>query len=148
VVAPGAAARRGVPADRQTEIRAELAPVFGALAEIDLTVERIRDEARDDADRALRAGRERADSLVAEARSRAEADRARVVAAGRARAAAAEARLVRGAEVDAAKLRERARDAMPGLVERTTARALAELSELTGSVIDLAGADVSDANAP
>jgi len=132
VGSPGAAARRGVPADRLTEIEAELEPLFGLLAEIDAEAKRVRDEARDEASRIVRDGQARAEALVADARSRAEAARARAAAAGRSAAAAEEVTLRRAGDEDIDVLRARARTRMGPVVESAVASARAELRELAG----------------
>lgn len=127
----GAAARRGVPADRLAEIGVELEPLFEMLAEVDAEAERIRGEARADAARIVRAGEEQADAVVAEAGKRAESVRARAAARGRARTAATEAELVRVADDRLVMVRERAAAGMAACVERGVAAARNELRTVT-----------------
>ncbi|HEY7593122.1 MAG TPA: hypothetical protein VH969_08190 [Actinophytocola sp.] len=132
---PGAAARRGVPADRLAEVGAELEPLFEMLTEIDAEAERIRAEARVHAERTIRTGDERAAAVVAKARERAEAARAGAAASGRARTAAAEAELVRTADDRLAMMRERAAAGIEAVVERAVAAARIELREVSEQTV-------------
>lgn len=128
---PGAAARRGVPADRLAEVGAELEPLFELLAEIDAEAARIRGEAAADAARTIRAGEVRAAAVIAAAGERAEAVRAEAAASGRARTAVAEAGLVRAADDHLTVLREGAATGMAAFVDRAVAAARAELREVS-----------------
>lgn len=130
---PGAAARRGVPADRKAEFGAELEPLFALLAEVDAEADRIRRAAGEDARRTIADARARADALLAAASVRAEAARAAASANGRDKAVAEEAVLVRQAEDQVARLRARATAAMPSYVGCAVTAARAELSALTGA---------------
>jgi hypothetical protein len=129
---PGAAARRGVPADRVAEFGAELEPLFELLAEVDAEAARIRLAAEEDARRIVAASRARAEGIVADAMVRAEAARAAAAASGRDEAATEEAFLVRRAGEQATRLRSRAADAMTEHVGRAVAIARAELREMAG----------------
>jgi hypothetical protein len=128
---PGAAARRGVPADRAAEFGAELEPLFELLAEVDTEAARIRLAAEQDARRVIGDSRTAADAVVADAAVRAEAARAAASASGRDEAATEETVLARQAGEQLACLRRRATGAMPEHVGRAVAIARAELRAIT-----------------
>src|SRR5690348_5429884 len=67
--APGAAARTGVPDDRPVTAADELAGVFGALEPARARCDALENAARRDADRTVARARERAEAIVAEART-------------------------------------------------------------------------------
>ncbi len=129
---PGAAARRGVPADRIAEFGAELEPVFGLLTEVEAEAGRIRRTAERDARRTVADGETRARALVADATTRAEAARAAAAAQGRTEAADEEARLVRLADQDSDRLRARVASDIDGHVARAVESASAELRAVAG----------------
>ena len=72
---PGAAARRGVPADKLSELYDELAPVLALLVPDMEQAKRVRNDARAEAAERRRRAQERARSIVAAALSGAGADR-------------------------------------------------------------------------
>lgn len=116
--APGAAARTGVPADRPTELAAELAGVLDSLDPVQEECRTIRDRARRDADRTVREAHERAAALVAEARSHADAERAAAAEHATGDVAAERRRIADEADRTAALIRNRAGARTPALVAR------------------------------
>lgn len=80
---PGAAAQRGVPADRTADLTAELEPVLVLLDDAESTAASIRQAAVADAARRHAEAAQEADAIVA--RARADADTARAEVAGRVR---------------------------------------------------------------
>lgn len=130
---PGAAARRGVPADRLAEFGAELEPLFELLAETEVAAGKIRRVAEDDAGRMVTNGMARAEAVIADATERAEAVRADTAARGRTEAAAEEALLVRTAAEGAERLRARVTTDISDHVARAVESASAELHAVAGS---------------
>lgn len=124
---PGAAALRGVPADRVAEREAELRPVLALLAETQREADRIRREATERAERCRSRARRQADAIVAEARGRMESERA--AAAARATAPAADERRQADAAATqrAARVRAIAARRTPELVDKAVAPVLAAL---------------------
>jgi len=118
---PGAAARRGVPADRVSELAAELEPVRVMLAATGDEAARIRAQGRQEAERRRQVASARAQATIASAVSLADADRAHAaIRVGR--AASAETAATLGSAEDAARdLRRRAAGQLPDLVDRVVA---------------------------
>ncbi|GAB3979425.1 hypothetical protein GCM10029978_074770 [Actinoallomurus acanthiterrae] len=116
--APGAAARTGVPADRATELAAELADVFATLEPVQAECTAIREAARRDARDARGRAHDQADTLIAEARMRVAAERAAAAARAGERVSAEYAAIVTDAEGIAAQIRARADERLPALVAR------------------------------
>ncbi len=128
VGAPGRAVASGVPADRVTELAAELEPVLARLAAVQQRCDQIRSAAAVEADRRSRAAAEQARQVLIEAQRTAEAERA-AAAAQVAHALEAEAASLRQvAEQAAAATRALAATRLDGLVARVVAdiRTLAE----------------------
>ena len=127
---PGAAAARGVPADRVAELAAELAPVFDLLEVTQKQSAAIRAQADDEADRRRAEARAGADAEVGAARRRAESERA-ATAAGLARAADVEAeQILAAAGLDADAVREAAARRLPALAAAARSVMAARLAEL------------------
>ncbi|SDZ18043.1 V/A-type H+-transporting ATPase subunit E [Saccharopolyspora shandongensis] len=121
--------RPGVPVDRVAEASAELAPVFALLEDAEAEAQRVRANGREETARIRQQARERAEAIVADANARAGAVRADVVAEAW-RTVEREAELVaRSADEAAARLRERARERIPSLVDRAVSAALVALGE-------------------
>jgi hypothetical protein len=127
--APGAAAA-AVPADRRTELAAELEPIFARFSAFEEERGRLLAAAADAADRLRAAGREQAAALVADARGRSAAERAAAAAQVRSAGAAGDAALVAEARAEAEAVRQRAVARLPVLVD-----------DAVGSVRALAGKD-------
>lgn len=127
---PGAAARPGVPADRATEVAAELEPVLALLAGTEEEVRGLRAEAHEQARRIREQAAREAEDLVAEAREGVSEVRARSAARARAEAAPDGERLVDAARESVRRMRERAGAAMPEHVEKAVALALCGLAPL------------------
>ena len=127
--APGAAAPGGVPADRSTELAAELQPVLARLDDVQAECDRIRAEATAEAARRRRVAVERARQLVADGRRAAEAERAAAAAAVEHEVAAETAAARAAAERSAAAVRERAGTRTSDLVDRVAAAVLALADE-------------------
>ncbi len=115
---PGPAARPGVPADRVTELSAELQPVLSALDDTVEEARRIRTEASADAERLRREGTDRARSVLSQARRDAEAERADAAARVTERADRESADRLAAAEGEAAEVRRRGREVLPAQVEQ------------------------------
>lgn len=127
---PGAAAARGVPADRVAELAAELAPVFDLLEPTQKQSNAIRAQADDEADRRRAEALAGADAKVGAARRRAESERA-ATAAGLARSADVEAaQILAGARRDADAVREAAARRLPDLAAAARSVMLARLADL------------------
>lgn len=126
--APGPAAGAGVPADRITELTAELAPVFALLDDVEAEAAQIRREATVRAERRREESAEAAARLLAEASAQAEAVRAEAFAAGRAEAEAASTAALAAAREDAEQTRRRAAHRMPGFVTRLVDLAVSDLT--------------------
>jgi vacuolar-type H+-ATPase subunit H len=102
---PGAAARAGVPADRVAELSAELAPVLAGLSGTVEEARRIRDQGATTAERIRQEGRERAASVVAQARRDAAAERSATAARAREQAERESRELLDGAMTEAEAVR-------------------------------------------
>jgi hypothetical protein len=127
---PGAAAARGVPADRVAELAAELAPVFDLLEPTQKQSVAIRAQADDEADRHRAAALEGAAAKVGAARRHAESERA-ATAAGLARAADVEAeQILAAARRDADAVREAAARRLPDLAAAARSVMAARLADL------------------
>jgi hypothetical protein len=139
---PGAAALRGVPADRVTEREAELRPVLALLVETQREGDRIRREAAEQAEQRRLRARRQAESILTEARGRAAAERAQ--AAARVTPLVADER--RHAEAEAAsraaQVRAAATQRIPELVDKALAPVLAAALDPSPVVA------VEDASAP
>ncbi|MGF7120592.1 hypothetical protein [Rhodococcus sp. AG1013] len=115
---PGAAASTGVPADRVSELSAELAPILALVADDDAQADRVRAEAEQKAQRTTELAAQRARDRLTDARLRAEAERSAAAAqVGRGSAQQAE-RIVADARREADVVRERGRERIPDLVRR------------------------------
>jgi lysozyme family protein len=124
---PGAAARRGVPADKLSELFDELAPVLALLASDMEQAKRVREEAQAEAVERRRRAQERARSIVAAALSGAGADRADA-ATRLTRAAADETEAVRASGGETAGLvRRTAEGRLPAYTERVVAEVRSRL---------------------
>jgi hypothetical protein len=124
---PGAAARRGVPADKLSELFDELAPVLALLASDMEQAKRVREEAQAEAVERRRRAQERARSIVAAALSGAGADRADA-ATRLTRAAADETEAVRASGGETAGLvRRTAEMRLPAYTERVVAEVRSRL---------------------
>ena len=127
---PGAAAARGVPADRVAELAAELAPVFDLLTATQERGDRIRTAADQEADRRCIEALSGAEAMVSAARRLAESERA-AAAADLARAADVEAaQLLAAAARDADAVRQSAGRRMPDLAAAVRSVMAARLAEL------------------
>ncbi len=119
--APGAAAPAGVPADRVSELTAELTPVFDVLRAVNQQAVDLVAEAHREAERRRLAAAGRAEGLLADARQRAEVGRAAAAAAAVEAAVGERAVFLDGARRDAEALAGRAAERMPILVDRVVA---------------------------
>ncbi|MER5390507.1 hypothetical protein [Saccharopolyspora sp. NPDC002686] len=126
---PGAAACRGVPADRVAELAAELAPVFELLADTEAEAERIRAAGRQEAELVRQRAREQADAIVADSGMRAAEARAAVVSEAYRQSAAESVRTAASADRAADELKALARERMPAMADRAVAVALTALGE-------------------
>jgi hypothetical protein len=114
----------GVPADRAAELAAELAQPLGGLARTEAEAAAIRAAGTEEAERVRQEAARNAARIVELARARAPQVRAEAATAA-ARAAAARAAVVAAAaEETASRVRARARERMPALVDRAAALAL------------------------
>ncbi|GLY85181.1 hypothetical protein [Actinoallomurus iriomotensis] len=117
-VAPGAAARTGVPADRPAGPAEELMAVFRALEPVHAECRAIGDAARHDASAETARARERAEAIVAEARAAAPARQREAMAEARARSAAENAAVITEAERQADDIRRLAAERMPEMIDK------------------------------
>lgn len=125
--APGAAARRGVPEDRNAALSAELEPVLVQLSGSVEQARRIRDEGRAAAEQRRRAAIEQAQSLVSTARGQAEAVRAEAASRiGRTAVREAAADLA-GAKNTVSELRRRGAERVPHLADQVADEVRARL---------------------
>lgn len=115
---PGAAARAGVPADRVAELTAELAGVFGAFEPVEAECRAIRAAAERDARDVRQRAADQAEAMVADARANAGVQRAAAAAEAARHVSAGREALEADAERLAARIRVRADERMPALVER------------------------------
>ena len=115
--APGAAAAVGVPANRPSELAAELEPVFGELSGVVAQARRIREQASSDADQIRCEAKEKAHILVESARHDIEDVRAAAMASAGERAQQVTQESLAAAERDAAAVRSRAADRLPAYVD-------------------------------
>jgi hypothetical protein len=125
---PGAAARPGVPADRQAERSAELEPLLARLAETEAEVAQIRAAARQTADLRRREGRDRARAALAAGRRQIVADRAEMVTQVQRQGAAETTAALAAAEAEAEAIRTRVKHRLPALVERVVSAVGADLA--------------------
>ena len=106
----------GVPAAAGDDLAAELAPVFAALDDIEAEGERLREVAREDAEKRLAAAGEETARVLAVHRERAEIERARA-AAERRQVTTDEVRsLLQAAETEAREIRQAGAERIPELV--------------------------------
>jgi vacuolar-type H+-ATPase subunit H len=117
---PGSAAA-AVPADRNRDLAAELAPVLSMLAGAEAECARILSEAGSDARRIRDDASRRAHDMVAAARQHADAARADAAAAALASAEASASATATAAEREAQAIRERAAQRMDAYVSRAAA---------------------------
>lgn len=115
---PGAAATTGVPADRVSEIAAELEPVLALLADVEGETRRIKADARQEAERRRDEARQRARDRVATARREAEAERADAAARVTRRAENEAAATLSAGEREVEVIRIRVAERLPGYVHR------------------------------
>jgi vacuolar-type H+-ATPase subunit H len=115
--APGAA-RAGVPADRSSELEAELGPVLALLAGTDAECGQLIDRARQEARQVTAKARAEAAVIAAAAGKRAETMREEAARQAMASAREEAATAVRDAERQAVRTRELARQRRPALVSR------------------------------
>jgi hypothetical protein len=127
---PGAAARPGVPADRQAERSAELEPLLALLAEAEAEVAQIRTAAQQGADRRRREGQDRARGVLAAGRSQVVADRAEIAAQAQRKGAAEAAAVRAAADAEAEAIRTRVKQRLPALVERVVSAVRADLASV------------------
>jgi len=126
---PGAAAVRGVPADRAAEATAELEPVLARLAEAEQQARAVRAAGQLEAARRRQAAAEHARSRVDAARQEADEVRAEAFAEVRRRAAAETTELLEAADREAALIRSRTAERMPAYVDRVVAAVRAMVLE-------------------
>ena len=128
---PGAAAARGVPADRVAELAAELAPVFDLLEATQERSDRIRGTADQEADRRRLEASSGAEAMVSAARRSAESERAATAADLAHAADVAAVQLLATAARDADAVRRSAGRRMPGLAAAVRSSMAARLADLT-----------------
>jgi hypothetical protein len=130
---PGAAGRRGVPADRVADLAAELGPVLALLDATQAECTALRREADEQASARREQARVRAAAHLAQARADAEGERAGASArlAARAQAEAEQAREAGQRETD--QVRENAAERLPALVAAAEAVMTARLDDVLGS---------------
>jgi len=129
VGAPGAAAPRGVPADRIAEAAIELAPLLALLDEIDAEAEQIRSQATAEAEKLRSDGARQAAAIVTRARGRSESMADEVAAGLRSRVAAEQAELDSAHAIALDRLRMQTTARMAGYVERVVVQARALIVE-------------------
>ncbi|UZG55250.1 hypothetical protein [Rhodococcus opacus] len=122
---PGAATATGVPADRVSELSAELEPVLAQLAATQAEVSRIRIGAQREAEVRRQQATERAAALVAAAHRQAAAERADTARQATRHYEEEAAAAFAAAEVNAAAVRHRAAERMPSYVDRVVSAARA-----------------------
>lgn len=131
--APGAAGPRGVPADRLAEHAAELAPLFELLAATEAESARIVDDAERQAAESRNRAEIQAAALLDEARRKTDAARNGPVEAARIRAREEEAAAASEASARADRIRRRAADRLPAVVDRAVTPLLATLTPAVSS---------------
>lgn len=114
---PGAAARPGVPADRQAELAVELEPVFALLAETQDQAERLRLAGSRQAAEGLRQAADQAEVIMSNATGQASAVRAEAAARAQALADPQWQQLAAAADRRADQIRAVTRARLPGYVE-------------------------------
>ncbi|WP_454857475.1 hypothetical protein [Promicromonospora soli] len=115
---PGAAAQRGVPADRAADQTAELEPLLALLDDVESTAASIRHDAVADAARRHTEAAQEAAAIVARAHGSADAARAEVTARVRREAQDEASAAVAAGEERVAALRARVTARMPAYVDR------------------------------
>lgn len=118
VASPGHAAPAGVPADRSTELSAELGPSLSLLEEAEAQAQQIRVQAGQEAARRREAAENEAARIIEGARAHARDVRAENADRVRRTAEAELADILAASEHEVAAVRRRAADRLPGLVER------------------------------
>lgn len=126
---PGAAAKSGVPADHVAEAAAELAPVLELLSGTLDEAQKLRADAKAEAERVRREGRDKALAVVSEARRDAESERAEAAARVTAQADRESADTLAAAEQQAAEVRRRGSELVPARVEQVLATVRASFQE-------------------
>ncbi|HTI22751.1 MAG TPA: hypothetical protein VL652_17280 [Kutzneria sp.] len=124
VVAPGADASSGVPADRRHEAESELTEVFAVIADVQRDADRLRTAATVRAEQLRQDADHRAAQLVDSARQQAEAVRAEAAAAARVDADRDLTAITDDADAVAAGIRRRAERELPGVVDDVVAAAM------------------------
>lgn len=127
VAVPGAPTGGAVPADREAERDAELAPVFASLDEAEAEARGIRDGAAGEAAAIRAAGALRAEAIIQEALSRAPQERDRVARRVRLEADEYCAATLERAQERSASMRARARPLARAFAADLVARVAAEL---------------------
>ncbi|MBO1414572.1 hypothetical protein [Streptomyces sp. FH025] len=119
----------GVPADRAAELAAELEPPLDGLARTQAEAAAVRAEAAAEAERIRQEAARNAARIVELAQARAPRVRAEAAASAGRVAVARAAELTVAAEQVAARVRARAHERMPALVERAAELALTPADE-------------------
>lgn len=127
---PGAAAQRGVPADRVADLTAELEPLLALLDDVESTAASIRQDAAADAARRHTEATQEAAAIVARARVGADAARAEVTARVRREAQDEASAAVAAGEERVTALRARVTARMPAYVDRVVDEVQALIREL------------------
>lgn len=127
---PGAAAQRGVPADRVADLTAELEPLLALLDDVESAAAGIRQAAVDDAARRHADAAQEAAAIVARAQVGADAARAEVAARVRREAQDEAAAAVAAGEERVAALRAEVAARMPAYVDRVVDEVRALVGEL------------------
>jgi len=134
--APGPAGAAAVPADRHRSVADEVAPILAALAEVEAQCDRIRHQAREDAERRRAEAAGQARTAVARARGEAAAIRAAAAARIREDTAAELAQLAARTTAEADEVRRRSGRQLPQLVSMVVEQVRADLANLDGSAPD------------
>jgi hypothetical protein len=128
--APGAATATGVPFDRREAARAELEPVFAALADDINRAARTRDAMTEQASRRRAEGRVAARALIADALSSEQAER-RAEEARLSQVVLAQTQARREqASIQVQEVRDRATQRRPAVLSEIVARVRADIDEL------------------
>jgi vacuolar-type H+-ATPase subunit H len=106
----------GVPSVAGDDLATELAPVFAALNELEAEGERLRQAAREEADRRLAAAAEEATQVLALHRDQAEIERARAAAERRQVTTDEAGSALEAAEAEAREIRRAGSERIPELV--------------------------------
>lgn len=127
---PGRPGPTAVPADRETELATELAPLFASIDDIDAEAARIGEDADVEVEEIEGESRERSQEILSRGREQAAVARADAIAGQRREANEDIRHLSEDAQQEAERIRRVGSSRIPGLVEEILARIEREAADM------------------